>query len=200
MDNTNAECKPESGNLINEKVESKMDAMVRILTNIEQKISESKKVDDTNDDIGSLIVEETRQSFLRLESLMMNLDLKSSIIIAIDAILMSSLDLTTLFKDQISILRFLIVLPLFISIVFAFCCLWPRGWKGPTGTSTINECANIDFYRASCMLAGTYAKDWEINLAEVYRGKFECFEKSVVFTMISLVIIFAFFFGYIFTS
>lgn len=151
------------------------------------------------DDNNAILLEETRGSFFRIESWVASLDLKSSIIIAIDAILLSSLELTTHFSQQNSILRFLITLPILLSITLAFCCLWPREWDGPHGLSIINKCSSQESAYTASVLARTYA-DWEDKLFEVYKNKFSCFENSVVFTMISMEILFAFFIGFIFSS
>jgi hypothetical protein len=68
------------------------------------------------EDCNCLLVEDARSNFFQLEDWMSALDLKASIIIAIDAIILSSLEQTTNFSHQVSPLRFEIVLAPFLSI------------------------------------------------------------------------------------
>jgi hypothetical protein len=146
-------------------------------------------MDDTDTEYSgnmhSLMVEDTRLNFFQLENWMTSLDLKSSIMIAVDAILVSTLEPITHFSQQIPILQLLIITPLFLSVIMALFCLWPRSWPRPVGMSTINDYSDKRFDYAASKLARNYAEG-EKKLKVIYEDKFEYFQISIVLTMISL--------------
>lgn len=133
----------------------------------------------------SLMVDDARLNFFQLENWMTSLDLKSSIMIAVDAILVSILEPITHFSQQIPILQLLIITPLFLSVITALFCLWPRSWPRPNSMSTINNYSDKRFDYAASKLAQNYANG-EGKLKVIYEDKFEYFQISIVLTMISL--------------
>ena len=66
------------------------------------------------DELWNLMAEETKQSFSELQNLVSALDVKSSIVVAIDAILFVALSLIPNFSSLNLIIRILILAPLFI--------------------------------------------------------------------------------------
>lgn len=144
------------------------------------------------DETYSLMEEEARQSFYQLEVLMTSLDIKASVMIAIDAILVASLEPIVDFSHQLPIFRFLIILPLIISVVFAMGCLWPRSFMHSHSMKLIDKYGDSDFRTAVTTLAKTYAK-WEEDLFAIYTSKFGFFENSVIFTSVSLIVLLMFF-------
>jgi hypothetical protein len=161
--------------------------------------SESEEELDYSGSTHSLIVDDIRANFFQRESWMTALDLKSSIMIAIDAILISGAESITFYSKQIPIMQFFTIIPPFLSIMMALFCLWPRTWSRPNSISTINDYADKRFDYAASKLARNYAQDDEY-LKNIYNDKFEYFQLSIVFAVISLVISFIVILNQIFSA
>ncbi|GEM_PF-2179933 len=154
-------------------------------TNTECEPKRENQLEDYSGSTHSLMVDDARSAFLQLENWMNSLDLKASIMIAINAISISSLEPTMHFSQQIPILKFLIIVFPFTSIILALCCLWPRSWTRPNGMNTIECYADKKFDYAASKLAKNYANG-EKKLKEAYNDKFEYLQLSIICTVISL--------------
>jgi len=95
-------------------------------SNTEREPEDENQLENYSGSTHSLMVDDTRLNFFQRENWMTALDLKSSVMIAIDAILISASEPTTHFSQQIPILQLLIIVPPFLSIMLALCCLCIR--------------------------------------------------------------------------
>lgn len=149
-------------------------------------------------DLWELVAEETRESFSELESLVSTLDVKSSIVVVIDGVLLTALSLIQDdFRHLNIIIRVLILLPLFLSVLFSAGCLFPRKWNRIFGPNLINEyeCSeDPDF--VACEISKTRS-ELEKTLQKVYDNKFMLFRISTLFMLATLIgefILFAYLF------
>lgn len=156
---------------------------------MERESESNCQLDDISGNTHELIIDDVRLNFFQLENLITSLDLKSSIIIAIDAILIAGGESMVHFNEQIPIHQFFIIIPPMLSISMAVFCLWPRTWLRPNGLNTINNYADKKFDYAASKIAKNYA-DGEEKLKLIYVDKFEYFQHSVVLATISIVISF----------
>jgi hypothetical protein len=135
-----------------------------------------------------ILAEETREAIYQLENLTSALDVKSSVIIAIDAILFSALLNAPKFAEVDLIFRSLIVIPLFFSILSAVCCLYPRKWHRFSGKNFVDKyisCDNPDYVAST--VANTFA-NMETELGKAYGSKFCFFKLSIVLLILPLII------------
>lgn len=110
-----------------------------------------------------LMLEEARQNFFQFENWLPTLDTKSSILIAIDAIILSSLTLIPRFNEQNLFVRiFIISLPV-LSIAFSVACLYPRKWDRPDCEKIVSKYMERELDLTIVELAKTYAR-WETDL------------------------------------
>jgi hypothetical protein len=133
-----------------------------------------------------LIAEETRQSFTDLQNLFLSLDIKSSIVLAIDAILLAALSLIPNFANLDIIIRVLIFAPLFFSLISAICCLCPRKWDKISGENLVREYEEAeDPNYVACEISKTRS-DLEHKLQDIYIKKLSCFNVSAIYMIMAL--------------
>ena len=132
----------------------------------------------------SLMLDETRQNFLQLENLFSALDTKASILIAIDAIILTSIALIPKFNEQNNFIQFFVVSLPALSIAFAILCLYPRTWDRPCSEKIVSKYMDLDLDPTVVELAKTYAK-WEADLRSLYKEKLFCFKNGLKLTILS---------------
>jgi hypothetical protein len=132
-----------------------------------------------------VMLDEARQNFLQLENLFSALDTKASILIAIDAIILTSLTIIPEFNKQSHFIQlFVISLPV-LSIAYAILCLYPRTWDRPCSEKIVSKYIDLELDPTVVQLAKTYAK-WESELLSIYIEKLFCFKNSLKLVILSI--------------
>ncbi len=142
--------------------------------------------------------DEARQNFLQLENLFSALDTKASILIAINAIILTSLTIIPEFNKQSHYIQFFLVSLPVISIAYAILCLRPRTWDRPCSEKIVSKYIDLELDPTVVELAKTYAK-WESDLLIIYIEKLFCFKNSfklvILSTVLWVVLLFIFLFS-----
>lgn len=131
-----------------------------------------------------LVLEEARQNFFQLENWLPSLDTKASIMIAIDAIILTSLSLIPTFNKQNQFIQFFLISLPVLSIAFSVLCLYPRKWDRPSGEKIVSKYLDLELDPVVVELAKTYAK-WEAGLWNIYNEKLFCFKIGLRLVVVS---------------
>jgi hypothetical protein len=144
-------------------------------------------------DIYSIMLEESRQSFFKLENLMSFLDMKAFGIVAINAITLSFfVDLLNNF--EVSIYYYVPLLLFIVSLGFVIFCVWTRTWHRQSGSKTIENYGKLEAEDAASQLAINYAS-CEEELREIYSEKMMFFNIGLVLMMLGFIFnLFSFFY------
>ena len=132
--------------------------------------------------------EETRQSFSDLQNLVLALDNKASMILAVDAILLTAFSLIPSVIHFNLIYRIIIFAPILISVLAAICCMYLRTWHIMNGSNLVAEyeyAEDIDY--TACEIAKTRAC-LEAKLLAVQKDKSIFLYISTLFTILALIV------------